>query len=217
MTEREKFEAWNNDVDCPLAGVSVKDGAWRSWQAATATKNTLPENVKIYTASPSDMSPPVDDKSFCVDFVLATDYLALREQAVALAAEIAELEQYRTAYLEWSNKTDWVQGDKRFDVVKPLGKHRADVLREYIEHLEKLATDYVKKSAQVIRELEREKDARESVALALRDDMRAARTLTVKLPLMLASSPHFNGGVESTIKALESACAAAGIKLQIEE
>lgn len=54
---------------------------------------------------------------------------------------ITELERYRTAYLEWSDKTDWVQGDKRFDVVKPLGKHRADVLKLYIEHLEaKLAT-----------------------------------------------------------------------------
>lgn len=49
---------------------------------------------------------------------------------------IAELERYRTAYMEWSDKTDWVQGDKRFDVVKPLGKHRADVLKAYIDRLE---------------------------------------------------------------------------------
>lgn len=49
---------------------------------------------------------------------------------------IAELESFRTAYMEWSDKTDWVQGDKRFDVVKPLGKHRADVLKAYIDRLE---------------------------------------------------------------------------------
>lgn len=49
---------------------------------------------------------------------------------------IAELESFRTAYMEWSDKTDWVQTDKRFYVVKPLGKHRADVLKAYIEHLE---------------------------------------------------------------------------------
>lgn len=49
---------------------------------------------------------------------------------------IAELERYHTAYMEWSDKTDWVQGDRRFDVVRPLGKHRADALKEYIEHLE---------------------------------------------------------------------------------
>lgn len=29
-----------------------------------------------------------------------------------------------------------MQTDKRFDVIKPWGKHRADVLREFIEHLE---------------------------------------------------------------------------------
>lgn len=49
---------------------------------------------------------------------------------------IVELEGFRTAYMEWSDKTKWVQKDKRFDVLKPWGKHRADVLKEYIEHLE---------------------------------------------------------------------------------
>lgn len=53
-----------------------------------------------------------------------------------LRSRIAELESFRTAYMEWSDKTDWVQGDKRFDVLKPWGKHRADVLKAYIEHLE---------------------------------------------------------------------------------
>lgn len=49
---------------------------------------------------------------------------------------ISELESFRTAYMEWSDKTDWVQGDKRFDVLIPWGKHRADVLKAYIERLE---------------------------------------------------------------------------------
>ncbi|EJI2509723.1 ead/Ea22-like family protein [Salmonella enterica] len=52
------------------------------------------------------------------------------------ARRVAELGSFHTACLEWSDKTEWVQNDKRFDVVRPLGKHRADVLREYIEHLE---------------------------------------------------------------------------------
>ncbi|EBW6195700.1 ead/Ea22-like family protein [Salmonella enterica subsp. enterica serovar Agbeni] len=52
------------------------------------------------------------------------------------ARRVAELGSFHTAYLEWSDKTEWVQNDKRFDVVRPLGKHRADVLRKYIEHLE---------------------------------------------------------------------------------
>ncbi|WP_227835537.1 MULTISPECIES: hypothetical protein [Klebsiella/Raoultella group] len=49
---------------------------------------------------------------------------------------IGELESFRTAYMEWSDKTDWARADKRFDVLKPWGKHLADVLKEYIEHLE---------------------------------------------------------------------------------
>ncbi|MHB7003362.1 hypothetical protein ACYCHM_01595 [Klebsiella pneumoniae] len=53
-----------------------------------------------------------------------------------LRSRIAELESFRTAYMEWSNKTDWARDDRRFDVVKPLGKHLADVLKAYIEHLE---------------------------------------------------------------------------------
>lgn len=53
-----------------------------------------------------------------------------------LKTQITALESFRTAYMEWSDKTDWMQGDKRFEVVKPLGKHRADVLKAYIEHLE---------------------------------------------------------------------------------
>lgn len=54
----------------------------------------------------------------------------------AQAQKIKELESFRTAYMEWSDKTDWVQNDKRFNILKPWGKHRADVLREYILRME---------------------------------------------------------------------------------
>lgn len=43
--------------------------------------------AKIYTASPSDLSPPVQSESFCVDLVLASDYQELEAKCVALAAE----------------------------------------------------------------------------------------------------------------------------------
>ncbi|HBM3290598.1 TPA: hypothetical protein L2B26_001797 [Klebsiella oxytoca] len=59
---------------------------------------------------------------------------------------ISELESFRTAYMEWSDKTDWMQGDKRFDVVRPLGKHRMDVLREYIKLLESRTVKLPKRS-----------------------------------------------------------------------
>ncbi|HCJ7694134.1 TPA: ead/Ea22-like family protein [Citrobacter freundii] len=55
---------------------------------------------------------------------------------LALLDELEALQSFRTAFNEWHDKTEWVQGDNRFDVIKPWGKHRADVLKLYIEHLE---------------------------------------------------------------------------------
>lgn len=56
--------------------------------------------------------------------------------ALAMLDELEALQSFRTAFNEWHDKTEWVQGDKRFDVIKPWGKHRADVLKLYIDHLE---------------------------------------------------------------------------------
>lgn len=46
------------------------------------------------------------------------------------------MDAHRVAFNTWQEKTEWVQKDKRFDVLLPWGKHRADVLKEYIDHLE---------------------------------------------------------------------------------
>ncbi|WOI99627.1 hypothetical protein [Citrobacter koseri] len=54
----------------------------------------------------------------------------------ALLDEMEALQSFRAAFNEWHDKTEWVQVDKRFDAIKPWGKHRADVLKLYIDHLE---------------------------------------------------------------------------------
>lgn len=46
------------------------------------------------------------------------------------------MDAHRVAFNTWQEKTEWVQKDKRFDVLLPWGKHRADVLKEYIDYLE---------------------------------------------------------------------------------
>lgn len=51
-------------------------------------------NVKIYTATPADLSPPVQSESFCVDLVLASDYQELEAKCAALAAENAGLNKF---------------------------------------------------------------------------------------------------------------------------
>ncbi|HFO3021743.1 MULTISPECIES: hypothetical protein [Klebsiella] len=52
-----------------------------------------------------------------------------------------EDESFRAAFDVWQDKTDWVQKDRRFDVLNPWGMHRADVLKAFIEHLEGRITE----------------------------------------------------------------------------
>ena len=52
-----------------------------------------------------------------------------------------EDESFRAAFDVWQEKTDWVQKDRRFDVLNPWGMHRADVLKAFIEHLEGRITE----------------------------------------------------------------------------
>ncbi|HFT0981458.1 TPA: ead/Ea22-like family protein [Klebsiella pneumoniae] len=82
----------------------------------------------LFGVKPPDLPPLEHENVHYAD--------AAEMEIAALRQRIAELEPFHTAYIEWSDKTAWVQTDKRFDVLKPWGKHRADVLKEYIQHLE---------------------------------------------------------------------------------
>ena len=93
-----------------------------------------------------------------------------------LEQRIAELESFRTAYMEWSDKADWVRTDRRFDVVKPLGKHLADVLKAYIGHLECRVTELEESNAQVIQSRDHYKRMTEEGLKQLAE----SRTVTVK-------------------------------------
>ncbi|HGH7223096.1 TPA: hypothetical protein ACHQN2_003093 [Klebsiella pneumoniae] len=89
--------------------------------------------------------------------VMAWNYQQARIDVLVEALEKAqqrnaELESFRTAYMEWSDKTAWVQTDKRFDVLKPWGKHRADVLKEYIQHLESRTVKLPQRHSMLLRE-----------------------------------------------------------------
>ncbi|EJN2053350.1 ead/Ea22-like family protein [Salmonella enterica] len=50
--------------------------------------------IKIYTATPADLSPPVQSESFCVDLVLASDYRELEAKCAALAAKNAVKQEF---------------------------------------------------------------------------------------------------------------------------
>ena len=72
--------------------------------------------------------------------MLVADYFAklaggkIGEFILEQQKALLELEKYREAWYEWSEKTDWIQETA---TVKELGMHRADVMRKRIEDLEK--------------------------------------------------------------------------------
>lgn len=71
--------------------------------------------IKIYTASPSDLSPPVQSESFCVDLVLASDYRELEAKCMALAAENAALKKSEVEFNEYCRRECEDVGDTWVD------------------------------------------------------------------------------------------------------
>ncbi|WP_276642937.1 hypothetical protein [Siccibacter turicensis] len=119
------------------------------------------------------------------------------------AEETVELQRFKLERqaedLHQAKSLESIHRDKRYEVEREFNSYKHDAER-----------NSYRLAGEVCR-LEDELEAAQSRIASLE-----ARTLTVKLPLMLDSSPHFNGGVKSAFKNLEMACAAAGIKLQIE-
>ncbi|EAY2467492.1 ead/Ea22-like family protein [Salmonella enterica] len=62
------------------------------------------QQVKIYTASLSDLSPPVQSESFCVDLVLASDYRELEAKCAALVVENGALKKSEVEFNEYCRR-----------------------------------------------------------------------------------------------------------------
>ncbi|EAT1195208.1 hypothetical protein EYS49_14255 [Salmonella enterica] len=73
------------------------------------------QEVKIYTASPSDLSPPVQSESFCVDLVLASDYRELEAKCMELAAESTALKKSEVEFNEYCRRECEDVGDTWVD------------------------------------------------------------------------------------------------------
>lgn len=71
--------------------------------------------AKIYTATPADLSPPVQSESFCVDLVLASDYRELEAKCMALAAENAALKKSEVEFNEYCRRECEDVGDTWVD------------------------------------------------------------------------------------------------------
>lgn len=73
------------------------------------------QQVKIYTASPSDLSPPVQSESFCVDLVLASDYRELEAKCAALVVENGALKKSEVEFNEYCRRECEDVGDTWVD------------------------------------------------------------------------------------------------------
>jgi|GEM_PF-5582993 len=87
----------------------------------------------LYTRDDKGLSQGIIDLAFREDAEAAMVVYVERE---ALQEQVQKLEMFKEAFDQWHDKTEWVQTDKRFDVLLPWGKHRADVLKDYIDMLE---------------------------------------------------------------------------------
>ncbi|EJF5837463.1 hypothetical protein M8W81_002617 [Salmonella enterica] len=73
------------------------------------------QQVKIYTASPSDLSPPVQSESFCVDLVLASDYRELEAKCAELVVENEALKKSEVEFNEYCRRECEDVGDTWVD------------------------------------------------------------------------------------------------------
>lgn len=148
MISKEELEKWafqlNMDGDCDATDKDIETlitQALETMEELETAKRCLPVDKEFEVRG--SWIGSVQNYIAHLEESLERE-VAIREQNLAIKlcmnARITELESFHTAYMEWSDKTAWVQTDKRFDVLKPWGRHRADVLKEYIEYLENRIT-----------------------------------------------------------------------------
>ena len=166
LAQREKFEAWAEECNALPWGYLKKrriytgfysehtyTSLWAAWKAAGAELVEALEKAQAKATQQGNIACALLDEVTQLRSHADEKAPELRAQLIeadseleALRQRIAELESFHTAYMAWSDKTDWVRTDRRFDVVKPLGKHLADVLKAYIEHLESRTVKLPKKN-----------------------------------------------------------------------
>lgn len=97
--------------------------------------------IKIYTATPADLSPPVQSESFCVDLVLASDYRELEAKCAALVEALEKAQQqiqaHERAELTWMNALDLPDEATRNDILPAIHAEKY-LLRNANTHISKL-------------------------------------------------------------------------------
>ena len=194
------------------AANAANAASWGDWESYKAHKGARGYEVKVGVKAIAQHCLKVDSV-----FIAAANPATV----LALLDELEALQSFRTAYMEWSDKTDWVQTDKRIDVIKPWGKHRADVLKLYIDHLKSnleaaehtAAVDHEAACSLVEEneELKRKLEAAEQRIAELEE-----RTPTVKMPEPFKLAKSSSGLTYYYADEVDKALAAASINVEAE-
>ncbi|HEE3521090.1 TPA: ead/Ea22-like family protein [Klebsiella pneumoniae] len=140
--ENAGIEQWvNNRGEVNTADYEVDDGVYIDHICDCEIIGTeSPRAEFIALASPANVLALVEAlekaQAKIIELQQKCEIDPRTHEIIDLKERVENLESFRTAYMEWGDKTDWMQTDKRFDAMKPWGKHRADVLKEYIDQLE---------------------------------------------------------------------------------
>ncbi|WP_234262283.1 ead/Ea22-like family protein [Klebsiella aerogenes] len=145
----------------------------------------------------------------------------LEKRNAELGKYAKELESFRTAYMKWSDKTDWVQGDKRFDALETGNTENERMAREIIsrngeiEGLRRHITELEESHAQVIH-------ARDHYKALWRESLKESCTVTVKLPQRYSMlfregfSEDYRTEIAYSAEDIQEMLTAAGIKWEAE-
>lgn len=128
--------------------------------------------AKIYTATPADLSPPVQSESFCVDLVLASDYRELEAKCMALVAENGALKKSEVEFNDYCRHECEAVGDTWVDDFTVIPATDAFLAEMRAQGVDEIAELYFTQAAQ---------EANRNIADSWRESARFARAYGAQL------------------------------------
>lgn len=129
-------------------------------------------SIKIYTATPADLSPPVQSESFCVDLVLASDYRELEAKCMALVAENGALKKSEVEFNDYCRHECEAVGDTWVDDFTVIPATDAFLAEMRAQGVDEIAELYFTQAAQ---------EANRNIADSWRESARFARAYGAQL------------------------------------
>ena len=114
-------------------------GRWMRLFGERTVYDRMEDGCRGILVVSTDKHPPSPFEAACLDFIAAANPAAVSELLDRLEAAEKERDSYKLAFIEYSEKTEWVQRGVNDGTVsaKYLGWHRADVMSDLLSAAEK--------------------------------------------------------------------------------